>query len=256
LRLIAVASLLAVAAGGGFVRVHSAVAQEATAVAGQATGAVTVVGHGSVTVKPDVASVSIGVIAMQETLPGALDEANATMAAIIEALDGVGITADDVQTAYFSVSTIRDWGKQESAADLPPVIGYQVSNQVAVIIRDLQWTSGLPSEQVGEVLAAVIEAGASDIYGISFSVAEAGEAESQARALALQDAERRAEELAREAGKSLGEIVTISEGIAFLPIGFGAATDGRAGGGAGGGIPIIGGTVEIAIDVTVTYELL
>lgn len=253
-RVIALAALLVAVVGGA--RFQPVAAQGATPAAAQASGTVTVVGHGSVVVKPDVATVLIGVNVMQETLPGALDEANATMEAIIAALADAGIADDDIQTAYFSVSTLRDWGKQESSAELPPVIGYQVANQVAVTIRDLRWTSGLPSEQVGAVMAAAIEAGASDIFGISFAVADSREAEREARALAIADAEARAQELAQEASKELGEVVAIGEGVTFLPLGSGAATDGRAGGGAGGGIPVIGGTVEIVIDVTVTYDLI
>ena len=56
------------------------------------------------------------------------------------------------------------------------IAGYRVSNQVNVKIRDIAL--------VGDVLAAVTEAGANSIYGVNFSVADPAALEAEARALA------------------------------------------------------------------------
>jgi uncharacterized protein YggE len=231
-----------------------ALAQDATPAAAVSGGTVTVLGSGTVKVKPDTALVQMGVNIQQETLPGALDEANATMSAIIQALTDIGIAEDDVQTANFNVYAVRDYSK-EATAQLPPLVGYSVTNQVAVTIRDLVWQQGMPSEKVGEAITAAIEAGANDIYGVTFSVDDTKEAEREARAMAVENANERAAELASAAGKQVGEVVAMSEGVTFSPVGFIGKSEGDQRGGAGG-VPIMGGTVEIAIDVTVTYELL
>jgi uncharacterized protein YggE len=232
-----------------------ALAQDATPAAAISGGTVTVLGSGTVKVKPDTALVQIGINIQQETLPGALDEANATMSAIITTLTGLGIAEDDAQTANFNVYAVRDYAKEGSSSQLPPLVGYSVTNQVAVTIRDLVWQQGMPSEKIGEVITAAIEAGANDIYGVTFSVDDTKNAEREARALAVENANERAAELASAAGKQVGEVVAISEGVTFSPIGYTAMSEGDQRGGAGG-VPIMGGTVEIAIDVTVTYELL
>jgi uncharacterized protein YggE len=235
-----------------------ALAQEAQATpAAAAQGTVTVLGTGSVHVKPDTALVQIGVSIQQETLDGALDEANATMSAIIQALLDLGISEDDIQTANFNVYAIRDYSQSEAAvsSQLPPLVGYNVGNTLSVTIRDLEWRQGMPSEQVGQVIEAAIEAGANDIYGVSFSVEDATAAESEARVQAVQNANERANELAEATGKQVGEVIAISEGVTFTPIGFTAFADESQRGGAGG-VPIMGGTIEIEINVSVTYELI
>ena len=235
-----------------------AMAQEATPVPA-AAGTVTVLGSGSVNVKPDTATVQVGISVQQERLRGALDEANATMTRIIEALTGLGIDGDDIQTANFNVYAVRDYNKpMESASQLPPLIGYNVTNQVSVTIRNLVWEAGMPSEMIGQVIEATIEAGANDIYGVSFSVEDSTAAETEARAMAVENAGERAAELAVAAGKSVGDVVAISEGVTFTPIGFAsfAADEGQRGGaGAGAGAPILGGTIEIMVNVSVTYQL-
>jgi uncharacterized protein YggE len=231
-----------------------AFAQEGTPIPA-ASGTVTVLGNGKVQIKPDTATVQVGISVQQETLRGALDEANATMTRILESLAGLGIASDDIQTANFNVYAVRDFNKQAAdVTQLPPLVGYNVTNQVSVTIRDLEWVSGLPSEQVGQVIEESIGAGANDIYGVSFSVEDTKVAEREARRMAVENAGERAAELADAAGKSVGDVIAISEGVTFTPIGFTAMADNGQRGGAGGA-PIMGGTIEIMVDVSVTYQL-
>ena len=231
-----------------------AFAQEGTPIPA-ASGTVTVLGTGSVKVRPDTATVQIGISVQQENLRGALDEANATMTRIIDALTALGIDDEDIQTANFNVYAVRDYNKQqESATQLPPLVGYNVTNQVSVTIHNLVWKQGLPSDQVGQVIEDSIGAGANDIYGVSFSVEDTKDAEREARRMAVENAGERAAELADAAGKSVGEVIAISEGVTFTPIGFTAMADNGQRAGAGGA-PIMGGTIEIMVDVSVTYQL-
>ncbi len=230
-------------------------AQDATAVAGNATGRVTVLGSGSVTAKPDTASFTLGAEATRPTVPEALEESNAKLAAIIAAVKEAGVAAGDIQTAYFSVYSVRDYSKQESQP-IAPIVGYTVSNQVSVTIRNIDWQSGLPSEEIGAVIGAAIEAGATDVYSVSFSVSDPTAAEREARELAVQNASDRAGQLAAIAGKEVGQVIAMSEGVSYAPLGYGYGYGESDGLGGGGGAPIYGGTVEIVVDVTVAFELI
>ncbi|HMT22557.1 MAG TPA: SIMPL domain-containing protein, partial [Promineifilum sp.] len=93
------------------------------------------------------------------------------------------------------------------------IAGYRISNQVNVKIRDIAL--------VGDVLAAVTEAGANAIYGVNFSVADPAALEAEARAAAMDDARKRAESLAELGGVALGDIQVISEvvGTPVMPMG-------------------------------------
>ncbi|HZJ08427.1 MAG TPA: SIMPL domain-containing protein, partial [Trueperaceae bacterium] len=75
-------------------------------------------------------------------------------------------------------------------------------NRVAVV---------LPSLSVGEVLAAVVEAGANEVGGIVFTLSDPGALAAEARRMALADARQRASGLAEAAGVSLGAPISISE---------------------------------------------
>lgn len=232
----------------------TALAQEATPPAGGVAApprTVTVLGQGRVSVQPDTAVIQIGISIQQPTLDQTLDEANSTMEAIITALADQGIAGEDIQTTNFNVYAVRDYSK-ESGGMLPPVVGYNVSNQVSVKIRDLEWESGMPSEKIGEVIGAAVEAGANEIYGIGFSVEDKRAVESQARALAVENAGERAAELARSAGKRIGEVIAMSEGVTYQSIPYYPAAEGAQG---AGGAPIMGGSIEVLVEVTVTYEL-
>jgi uncharacterized protein YggE len=234
----------------------TALAQDAatpTVAVAAPSGTVTVLGEGSVMVQPDTAVVQIGLTVQKETLQDTLDEANATMEAIITSLTDQGIDGEDIQTTSFNVYAVRDYAK-ESTAQLPPVVGYNVSNQVSVKVRDLEWESGMPSERIAQVIGTAIDAGANDIYGISFSVEDKTAVESQARAQAVENAGERAAELAASAGKSVGEVIAMSEGVSYEAIPYAGRDMAMQGGGAGGA-PIMGGSVEVQIEVSVTYEL-
>lgn len=224
---------------GGLGRSSRVAAQEATPVA---TGAavVNVVGHGSVTVEPDMATTSIGVTISNPSLSEAQSSATTTMNAIIDALKEAGVAEKDIQTSYYSVNVVTSY---DNSGNPTEVTGYQVSNVAQVIIRDI--------EKVGDVLEAGVGAGANTIYGVTFGVADPKAAMSDARAAAVADAKATAEELAAASGLSLGRVLSVSEGVTpAIPY---AANAQFAGGKGGGGI--VSGTMEVTVDVVVTYEL-
>ncbi|HKG26608.1 MAG TPA: SIMPL domain-containing protein [Thermomicrobiales bacterium] len=215
-------------------------AQDATPVPSGSPAVVTVLGHGAATVTPDIATVTIGVQVTKPTLPEAQSEATAQMTAVLEAIKAAGIDEKDIQTAYYSVNVLQNY---DNTGNPTEVIGYQVSNQVNVVVRDL--------DKVGQLLEDVVAAGANSIYGITFGVSDPSDAQSQARADAVADAKKRAEELAKAAGLSLGRVLSISEGIS-QPIPYydsGQFAGGKA------GAPVQFGTTEVTVDVQVTYEL-
>jgi uncharacterized protein YggE len=215
-------------------------AQDATPTTGTTPAVVTVLGHGSVTVTPDIAMVTVGVTVAKPTLPEAQSEATTQMTAILEAIKAAGVSEDDIQTAFYSVNVLSNFDNMGNPTE---VIGYQVSNQVNVTVRDL--------DKVGSLLEDVVAAGANTIYGITFGVDDPSAAASEARAAAVADARERAEELAQAAGLSLGRVLSISEGVS-QPIPYG---DGFNAGKAGGA-PVQFGTLEVTVDVQVTYELI
>jgi uncharacterized protein YggE len=167
---------------------------------------ITLSGTGTVRAAPDMATVNTGVTTQAETAREALDANTAAMADLIAALREAGLENRDIQTSDFSVSPQYVYSDQrdENGYTLPPEIqGYQVSNSVTIVVRDL--------DILGAVLDQAVTVGANTINGVSFEVADTDKLEEEARKLAVADAVAKAETYAMAAGIALGSIESITE---------------------------------------------
>lgn len=162
---------------------------------------VTVTASGSVTVEPDRARISSGVTAEGKTAREALTVNSAAMRKVIDELKGAGIDAKDIQTSQFRVEP-RYTRPIEGQA--PAIDGYTVSNEVQVLVRDL--------DKVGDIFDRLVTAGANRSAGLNFEVSKAETLLDDARKEAVANARRRAELFAAAAGASVGEVLTITEG--------------------------------------------
>ena len=170
-----------------------------------ADGRITVVGVGEVATRPDVATIRIGVETRAREAEDALAANNARAGAIIAAAKAAGVGERDVQTANLSVWPLYE-DKRSSKSDPnepPKVVGFSVSNEVILRVRDLEAMGGLLTELIG--------LGANRMNGISFGVAEDAALKTEARKLAVADARAKAETYAAAAGVKLGPLVTIEE---------------------------------------------
>jgi uncharacterized protein len=196
-----------------------AVACTPTDTAGQsaaapANGGITVVGQGEAFGQPDQAEVQVGVETFAESVSQATEQNEAAIQAVMAALAEQGIAAEDIKTTNYSLWAEQIYGERGPEG----IAGYRVTNQVNVTIHDIN--------KVGDVLAAVTEAGANSIYGIHFTVADPAALEAEARAMAIANARERAEALASLSDVELGEVIAISEIIGQpspFPLGRGGA---------------------------------
>ena len=108
--------------------------------------------------------------------------------------------------------------------------------------------------QVGVVLSASVDAGANNIYGVSYAVADQAALEATARDKAMADAKARAAQLAKDAGTTLDGPITISESFNNGPVPFYAARDAVAAP-SSAPVPVQSGQVSVQIQVSVTYQM-
>jgi uncharacterized protein YggE len=207
---------------------------------------ITVVGEGTVKIKPDIAQANIGVEVVEPTVREASKGARDTMEAVLKALTEQGVDEKDIQTSGFSVWTERPYGPEGPSED---ELLYHVSNQVAVTIRDL--------ETVETVLGATIEAGANNIYGVTFSLADPSQVESRARKEAVANAQAKAQELATLNDVEVGNVVSVSEVIGgrggyYTSVVREAAVSAGMGGGGG---PIAPGELEVTLQLEIVYTV-
>jgi uncharacterized protein len=171
-----------------------------------AEGRVVVIGEASVSVAPDYAQIRSGIATGAKTVKEASDANAKAMNAITAALIDSGIAQKDIQTSQFSIEPIYASPPPPTG---PKLTGYRVSNQVNVTIRQI--------EKAGEILDALVKAGATDAGNIAFLVSDPAKALDRAREAAVADARHKAELYARAAGVKLGRVAWISESAGYEP---------------------------------------
>lgn len=204
---------------------------------------IVVTGSGTAMGAPDIATAQIGVQTRDADAVKAVSANTTKMTAIIAALKAQGIDEKDIQTANFSVSAQQD---VDANGQPKGTMTFIVDNTVNITVRDLS--------KVGQVLSASVDAGANNIYGVSYSVADRTALEAQARDAAMADAKARATQLAKDAGTTLDAPITISEVVSNGPIPF--AFDRAAGAVAQSApVPVQSGQISVQIQVDVTYQM-
>jgi uncharacterized protein YggE len=198
---------------------------------------VTVSGEATISVAPDTSIIRIGVTSQGKTAHEASDANAKRMISVLAAIKGSGIADKDVQTSRLTIQPQYDPSKAGAAR----LLGFQVTNQVTVRIRDID---SLPT-----ILDHAIAAGANEMSGIEFIVSEHSKLLDQARDEAIADAHRKAEIYAQAAGAKVGRVVAITEGgsVAPPPIAMQAL---RA-----GAVPVAPGELTLRAMVTVSYTL-
>ena len=223
--------------------------QAVVAQAPRQPGQLLVLGRGTVEVSPDFASVSISVVTRARTPTTALDQNSAIVAKVIAFCEKQGIVRADIRSTSVSVTpqvtSVRDpQGNFRTQPD-----GYSAQNSVDVKLRDLA--------RLSSFLRDVLETGADRIGNIAFGLDDRRKIEDEARALAVEDALRKASGLVAAANLKLGNIRSIAsppreeprnrfeDGAADMPSRKAAKLN----------VPIIIGTLSVTAEVDVTWEI-
>jgi hypothetical protein len=190
------------------------------------------VGTGSVTAAPDIATVNVGVQVQAANAQDALRRANELASAVLDAVRGVGVADNDLRT-----NGPHLW---------PNDRGYQCGNDISVVVRDVSTT--------GSVIDVAAGAGGPGftMSGVSFGVAEPVALQTAARQAAMADAHTVATELATAAGATVGEVLTVVEGVASgipRPMMMAEMRSATA------ATPVAAGEQTVKVDVSVTYRL-
>lgn len=172
--------------------------QEAAAEAGTTENVVSVSGVGTVTVKPDIAYINVGVETQDKDASAAQKENATKMSAVMAALKKAGIADKDIKTVQYSIYDRYDY--LENGTD---VKYYAVTNMVQVTVRDI--------DKVGDVIDAVANAGSNQISSIQFGISNEDEVYQEALKLAMTSAKSKATAIMGTFGKTPGTPVRVSE---------------------------------------------
>jgi uncharacterized protein YggE len=203
-------------------------------------------GTGTISAKPDLVNLQVGVQIQKDKLEDAQSEAATKMDAAMQQLKAAGIDDKDISTAQFNVQPVMDY--QQNAP--PRVTGFQVTNILNVKIRDIT--------KAGKLIDSLVASGANTVYGLSFGFSDPSALMRQAREQAMKDALDKADQLAKLGNVTLGAPILIQDGGSNTPVPvMQAAADMSAGGVAKSAPPTVvnPGQQEIRVDVSVMYAI-
>ncbi len=162
-------------------------------------------GEGSVSAAPDFAQLTLGVTSTGKNAGEAM-AANARAAnALVSLIKAEGVAPADIQTSELSISPVFSQ-PSPGQTTAPTITGYNVSNNVAVIVRDLP--------RLGALLDKAASGGANSIYGIGFGHNNPSALLDKARPLAVADARRKAEIYATAGGARIGRLMVSQKRVA------------------------------------------
>ncbi len=198
---------------------------------------------------PDLAIFNAGVVTQGATASEALAANAAAMNRVIATLKKAGLADKDIQTSQISLNPVYsqpEYGPNGMPRQEPRITGYQAVNNVSIRSRNV---SGF-----GKILDALVAAGANQVNGPSFQMAEPAAAMDEARLDAMKAARARADLYARAAGLRVVRIVSISESGGYSPPQpiYARAMKVEA---AAAPTPIQLGEVEAEVNLSVQFEL-
>ncbi|MBU6422062.1 MAG: SIMPL domain-containing protein [Gammaproteobacteria bacterium] len=166
-----------------------------------ATPYVQVSGHGSVTVVPDLARVTVSVAKTEKDLALARNDVEQRAAAVIAAARKLGITEHDINAASISIWPEYQWQNNSQV-----FAGQHVNRNIVITLRDLS--------RYADLVASLIKAGVTT-FDTVLDRSDVAALRRQALAQAVEDAHARALALAQAAQVKLGAVYSITENNGF-----------------------------------------
>lgn len=200
----------------------------------------------SVDVAPDLATIGAGVTTEAPTATEALRKNSAEMQKVIARIKASGVAEKDIQTTGINLNARYDYDQQTQRQVFR---GYQASNRVNVILRKI--------DNTGRVLDALVQAGATDLSGPSFSIDDDTAAKDAARKRAVERANAQAKAYAAMLGYQNVRVLSITEamqGMGPMPMPFAKSRDAIEVSAAPA--PVQPGMVQTGVNVAITYEMI
>ena len=178
-------------------RAHLAAPEEKEmAYAGQGPQVTVISDHG-VKVVPDIAEISFGVQTFMPTAKEAQAQNAQEVNQVLDALKAKKVEEKDIRTTGYDLYPRYDNNGEA-------ITGYTMATNLVI--------SNQSVDAIGELVSACVDAGANQMYGITYTCSGYNEAYAEALGNATKAAKIKAEAIAKAAGKQLGDIIEIREG--------------------------------------------
>lgn len=157
-----------------------------------------VYGQGKVSLRPDVAYITLGIENIEMNPKKAHDNNAEQMDKIINALKEAGVAPKDIQTSRYNIN--QEYDHNNGTRQLR---GYRVTNTIIIVVRDI--------DKCSNIIDIAFSSGSNVFQGIEFNILDRHDAYMKAMDLAIERAEQKAKAFALKCGKSIVGIKEITE---------------------------------------------
>ncbi|PVM93518.1 hypothetical protein DDF62_00160 [Caulobacter radicis] len=197
---------------------------------------------GETAIAPDMATITLGVQTEGASAAAALSANGTAMNKVIAALKKAGVAERDIQTSNLNVNPQYVYEQNQP----PRLTGYQASNQVTILARDLS--------KLGQTVDAAASAGANTVSGISFGLQNPQKAEDEARIKAVAALKAKSDLYARATGYKVVRLVSLNEAGGYTPSPQPVPMFAMAKREMADSTAISGGELKVRVEVSATYE--
>ncbi|RDU35159.1 hypothetical protein DRW41_19635 [Neobacillus piezotolerans] len=160
-------------------------------------------GEGTVTIRPDTATVVVGVSTEEKDLVSGQQQNARESSRIVNALLGLGIPAENIRTSDYRIESMYDYKE-----GMQIFRGYKVTHLLQVRVTDL--------EKAGTIVDTAVRNGANYVSDIQFITSQHDAYYREALALAVQNAYEKAKTISTALGVKLNPVpVSVIEGNDF-----------------------------------------
>lgn len=203
-------------------------------------------GSATITLVPDIATVTMAVVTRSEKAPAALDLNSADAVRLIAFCKSFGINQTDIRSGPVRVvprfRTVNDGRGMVQQDD-----GYEATNTIRAKLTDMS--------KVGVFVRSALDNGASRLNGVEFALKDKDNATEKARAAAFADARRKAQHFASLANVRLDRLLRVSYPPRLLDAArFSDTVSLDEGAEPRINVPIEAGTIEVRADVDVIWS--
>jgi len=177
---------------------------------------INVSGKGEVVAIADIATFNFAVNEEGKKVEEAQSKATEKINKAIDYLKSQGIEDKDIKTVSYNVNPKYEWQRgicNEISCDSGKsiLVGYEVSQSIDVKVRE--------TVKAGEVLAGIGTIGISNVSGLQFKVDDEETLKSEARTIAIENAKKEAEKIAKDLGVKLVRVISYYEESEEMPYG-------------------------------------
>lgn len=160
---------------------------------------ISVTGNGSISVAPDMATISLDIETTGKTAKEAQTQNGTIYQTVTKSLMDLGVPSGDLTTASFQVSPTYRYDEKLGRVQT----GYQCNHILSLVTKDTQ--------NVGTYVDAAISAGATNENGVSFSLSDYNQYYEKALVLAVKNASGKANAIATAMGKKITNPLSMTE---------------------------------------------